>query len=223
MNAAGLYELDGFETTAATVSALHALGKYVVCYYSAGTYENWRSDASSFPAAVLGSSNGWPGEQWLDISQTAILEPIMVKRMQMCKSKGFDATDADNIDGYENSTGFPLTGAEQLTYDEYLPQQAHLLGLAAAQKNDPDQVAQMVNFFDFQVAEECYSYQECAQYSPYRQQGKLVVDIEYTNDGKASVSAATFASSVCPQDKGTLGFVPILTDLNLDAMPSFCP
>lgn len=33
---------------------------------SAGTFEDWRPDASQFKAADKGASNGWPGEAWID-------------------------------------------------------------------------------------------------------------------------------------------------------------
>ena len=36
---------------------------------------------------------------WLDIRQTNILAPIITARFQMCKDKGFDAIEADNVDG----------------------------------------------------------------------------------------------------------------------------
>jgi hypothetical protein len=32
-------------------------------------------------------------------------------RLDMCKAKGFDAVEPDNVDGYTNTTGFPLTKA----------------------------------------------------------------------------------------------------------------
>ncbi len=53
-----LYDLDLFDTDPATVAALHARGRKVVCYFSAGSYEDWRPDAAAFPPAVLGRSNG---------------------------------------------------------------------------------------------------------------------------------------------------------------------
>jgi hypothetical protein len=63
-----MYDIDGFNATAADVTALHTAGKKVVCYLSAGSYENWRSDAGQFPSAILGRNlDGWPGERWLDV------------------------------------------------------------------------------------------------------------------------------------------------------------
>jgi hypothetical protein len=66
-----------------------------------GFSEDWRPDAKQFPSSVLGRTNGWPGERWLDmdIRQTNVLAPIITARFQMCKDKGFDAIEADNVNG----------------------------------------------------------------------------------------------------------------------------
>ena len=44
-----LYDVDLFNTEQATIDDLHAQGKKVICYFSAGSYENWREDKDSFP------------------------------------------------------------------------------------------------------------------------------------------------------------------------------
>lgn len=144
--APAVYEIDGFDNPATTVAALHSKGAHVVCYIDVGAWENWRSDASNFPSSVLGSSAG-SGERWLDIRQLSVLEPLMTSRLQMCKSKGFDAVDPDNVDGYENSTGFPLTAQDQLTYNTWIAQESHAVGLGVALHNDNDQVAQLAPAF----------------------------------------------------------------------------
>jgi len=51
---AAVYDVDGFLTDAGTVAALHARGRRAVCYLNAGAYEDFRPDAATFPAAVLG-------------------------------------------------------------------------------------------------------------------------------------------------------------------------
>ena len=66
-----------------------------------------RPDAGAFPDAVKGDSNGWSGERWLDIRRLDVLGPIMQRRLDLCKQKGFDAVEPDNVDGYTNSTGLP--------------------------------------------------------------------------------------------------------------------
>ena len=137
---AAVFDIDGFDTPSSVVATLHGHGAHVVCYVSAGAWENWRPDAGRFPSSVLGSGNGWPGEKWLDIRQLAILRPIMAARFDICKAKGFDAVEPDNVDGYANSTGFPLTGAQQIAYNKMLAGLAHERGLRVGLKNDLDQV-----------------------------------------------------------------------------------
>ena len=173
------YDIDGFETSAATVRALHAAGRHVICYVDAGTWESFRPDASAFPKSVLGRGNGWPGERWLDIRRLSVLEPIMAARMRMCARKRFDAVEPDNIDGYSNRTGFPLTANQQLAFDEWLARQAHLLGLAVFEKNDPEQARRLEPYFDGVLDEQCNQYSECGSFRPYIESGKPVLNAEY--------------------------------------------
>lgn len=174
-----VYDIDGEAATTALVSAMHARGIKAICYLSAGTYENWRSDAKSFPASVKGKTNGWPGENWLDIRNLSVLSPIMTARFQNCKSKGFDAIEPDNIDGYTNSTGFPLTATNQITYNKFLADTAHSLGLSILLKNDGDQAAALEPYFDFGLVEECGRYSECNLFFPFRDANKAVFAAEY--------------------------------------------
>jgi len=204
--AVAAYDIDGFDNSAAEVSALHAAGKHAICYIDAGTWENWRSDAGSFPQSVLGSSNGWPGEKWLDISKLSVLAPIMTARLQMCAQKGFDAIEPDNIDGYQNSTGFPLTAQNQLSYNEWIANEAHALGLAVFQKNDPDQSSTLQPYFDGALDEQCNEYSECSSFQPYLTANKPVLNAEYS---------PSLYPSFCSADNGS-GIMGALYSVSLD-------
>ena len=174
--------ISGNNTTfnTAALSAIHAAGKKAICYLSAGTWENWRVDANQFPASVLGNKNGWPGEKWLDIRQTSILLPIMEARVQKCAQAGFDGVEWDNVDGYSNRTGFPLTAADQLTYNASLANLAHKYGLTVALKNDVEQVPDLASYFDYAINEQCQQYNECTSYSTnFINAGKTVFQVEY--------------------------------------------
>ena len=208
---ADVYDVDGFGTSAATVAALHARGRKVVCYVSVGSYEDFRPDRQRFPAVLLGRSDGWPGERWLDIRRTDLLRPIIAERFDMCRAKGFDAVEPDNVDGYANDTGFPLTAAEQLVFNRMVATLAHQRGLAVALKNDPDQVPQLVGDFDFAVVEQCAEYQECDQFEPFVAAGKAVFESEYNLP----------TSAFCPQTR-RLGFSAMLKHLALDAWREPC-
>ena len=174
-----LYANDGVTLNSTAVSAIHASGGHAVCYVDAGTWENWRPDAGAYPSSVKGLSNGWPGELWLDIRQTSVLLPIIDARVAKCVTAGFDAVEFDNVDGYTNTTGFPLTASDQLAFDTDLAGLAHARGLSVGLKNDLDQLGQLQGQFDFAINEQCAQFQECSAYDGWVAAGKAVVEVEY--------------------------------------------
>jgi hypothetical protein len=177
---ARVYDIDS-SVRRSVVTTLHAQGRKVICYISAGSWENFRPDAGDFPASVKGRAlDGWPGERWLDIRRTAVLRPIMAARLDVCRSKGFDGVEADNVEGYRNSTGFALTAADQLTYNLMIARLAHARGLAVGLKNDVGQVRRLEPDFDFAVNEQCVQYDECAPYAAFIAADKPVFHAEYS-------------------------------------------
>ena len=69
-----VYNLDLFETESEIISQLHERDIFVMCYFSAGAYEEWRADADQFPKEVLGKAmEDWEGEGWLDIRRIELL------------------------------------------------------------------------------------------------------------------------------------------------------
>jgi hypothetical protein len=209
-----MYDVDGFDASTALINAMHAQGTKAVCYLSAGTYEDWRPDAARFPADTLGGTNGWPGEKWLDISKVDELRPIMQGRVSMCQSKGFDAVEFDNVDGYTNQTGTKtkLTAAMQITYNSMLADLAHNAGISAGLKNDVDQVPQLSSVFDFAINEQCFQYSECGNYSTYFiAHGKAVFEVEYRLN----------TNQFCPQANAA-NFNALLKDVNLTAKRTAC-
>jgi hypothetical protein len=174
-----LYGADGRTPNKVAVEAIHHAGGYAICYVDAGTWESWRPDSRSFPRNRLGRSNGWPGERWLDIAHPRVLLDIMARRLMLCKEAGFDAVEFDNVDAYANATGFPISNAEQISYDRALAQLAAHLGLAAGLKNDPGQVRALEPLFAFAVDEQCIQFHFCAALSPFVAANKPVYDVEY--------------------------------------------
>lgn len=207
-----VYNIDLFDTSATTISTLKSKGKHVICYFSAGSYENWRPDTGKFPASVLGQNlDGWPGEKWLDVRQLDILIPIMRARMEMAATKGCHAVDPDNVDGYSNKTGFPLSYNDQLAFNIALTEAAHDLGLAIGLKNNVDQIKDLVTHYDFAVNEECFQWGECDALKPFVNAGKPVFGIEY------SLSSSSF----CPK-ANSMNFDFQKKKLSLDAWTETC-
>lgn len=178
-----MYDIDLFDAPQATIDELHGNGRIVICYFSAGSYEEWRSDAGDFPESVRGNPlDGWPGESWLDIRDLDTLGPIMEARLDLAAQKNCDGVEPDNVDGYSNDTGFPLTGNDQLTYNIWLATEAHNRGLSIGLKNDLDQIPQLLDHFDWALNEQCFQYEECDLLLPFVQAGKAVFGVEYEGE-----------------------------------------
>ncbi|WP_205623652.1 endo alpha-1,4 polygalactosaminidase [Desulfogranum japonicum] len=207
-----MYDVDLFDTSASMISLLKSQGKKVICYMSAGSWENYRDDANVFPEEVLGKYlDGWPDERWLDISRIDILGPIMLRRMDLAVEKGCDGIEPDNIDGYSNDSGFALTSEEQLTYNRWLAEAAHARNLSIGLKNDLDQVQDLVSYFDWALNEQCFQYDECDLLLPFVQAGKAVFGVEY------SLSTTTFCSQA-----NSMNFDWLKKNLSLDSWRVSC-
>jgi hypothetical protein len=180
---AQVVDLDLFDIRTQTVAALKAQGKRMICYMSAGSWENWRPDKNEFPAEVLGNAyDGWAGERWLDTRNLTVLGPIMRARLDLCKRKGFDAVDPDNVDGYQANTGFPLTRSDSIRYLRFLAREAHRRGLAIGLKNAGEISRFVLNDMDFAVTEDCYAQGWCRRSRNFIAVNKPVFAIEYTDN-----------------------------------------
>ena len=190
---AQVYDIDLFDNDATVVKTLHDQGREVICYISVGSREDWRPDAGQFPPKVLGKDyDGWPGEKWLDVRQIDLLAPVMLARLDLCKAKGFDAVEPDNIEIYDNDTGFPITYADQLAYARWLADEAHARGLAIGLKNAADMVADALPVFDFAITEDCFYQGWCDQILPFIEARKAVFAAEYTDTGVDFNAACTW-------------------------------
>lgn len=207
-----IYVIDGVETSSRTVRAISRAGGYPVCYVNAGAWEQWRPDSGRFEQRLLGDSDGWPGERYLDIRERAALMPIMSDRFKDCRRKGFKAVEADNVDAYENASGFPLDAADQLAYNRSLARAAHRLGLAIALKNDLSQTRQLAASFDFAIVEQCVEMNECKLIRPFTRRHKPVLVVEYSVSYRRLCSAAS-----------RYGFSGLLQNLELDRPGRPCP
>jgi len=211
---ADVYDIDLY-VDQAIIDELHVKGRKVICYMSVGSYEDWRPDKDNFPVEVLGKDyEGWPGEKWLDIRRIDLLSPIMLARLDICAAKGFDGVEPDNMQIWDNDTGFPLTADDQLRYALWLAEEAHKRGLAIGQKNAADQVKDLVNVYDFAITEDAFYDNWAKAMLPYIQAGKPVFAAEYTD------MPGDF-QEFCRQSE-VLGFSTILKNRGLDRWIETC-
>ncbi len=212
---ADVFELDLFETPHETIVSLHEAGKKVICYINVGAWEKYRPDADNFPTDVIGNKYiGWDGEYWLDISNYESFRSLISARFDLAASKGCDGIEPDNINGFQEDTGFSITAQDQLAYNIWLSEQAHLHSLSIGLKNNNQQVADLVDHFDFAIIEDCAVYSECTDFMPFIEQGKTVFQVEYTD--KFSSTAAFCSTAIAN------GYSSIFKNRELDAWVEPC-
>jgi len=174
-----IYDIDLFYSSKSLIRQLQSNNIKVICYFSAGSFEKGREDEVDFKANELGTVLiDWPDERWLDIRSTNVRD-IMKARLELAKQKGCDGVEPDNMDGYDNNSGFPLTANDQLNFNRFIAKESHARGLSVGLKNDLGQITELVDDFDFAVNEECFEFNECNTLKPFIDQGKAVLNAEY--------------------------------------------
>ena len=208
-----VYDLDLFDTPQATIDELRARGTKVICYFSAGSFEDWRPDQALYPRTAIGAPlDGWPGEFWIDTRDPGV-RSVLASRIDYALARGCDGIDPDNVDGYTQQSGFPLEAGHQLDFNRFLSQEARRRGLSVGLKNDPDQIAELITFFDWQINEQCFEYGECDKLAPFVDAGKPVWGLEY--------GSASRAAQIC-DDANARDFDTLVMRLELDGSRIAC-
>lgn len=180
------YDVDLFDVTDADMDALKSAGRTVICYFSAGTFEPWRSDVGHLPNNVKGGSLDPPfgDELWLDTNAAAVRE-LVKSRLDLAVRRGCDAVEPDNVDGYQNNHRLGLNAASQLAFNRFVADEAHARGLSVGLKNDLDQLAELEPHFDWALNEECVAFDECGVYvDNFVAANKAVFHAEYVAPGQ---------------------------------------
>lgn len=216
---APVYDIDMFDNPISTIEELHNLGRKVICYFSAGSYEDWRPDAKNFTKSDYGDAlDGWPGEYWVN-TKSENVRNIMTARLQLAKSKGCDGVDPDNVDAYNNKNGLGLTKADAVDYVTFLANGATALGMSVGLKNAGEIINNVLPLMQWSVNEQCEQYDECDTFQPFIENGKPVFHIEYP-DSAPNVTPAQKAT-YC-DDKTVAGFSTILKDMDLSDWIDAC-
>lgn len=189
-----MYDVDLVDAPDSALAAILGRGAALVCYFSAGTVEDWRDDAGDFDDAAIGDPlPEWEGERWLDITDSSVLA-VMELRLDLAVARGCTGVEPDNVDGYANDNGVGLNASEQLRYNRWLADEAHLRGLSVGLKNDLDQIDDLLPWFDWALNEECAAYDECGRLSAFTDNNQAAFHVEYVDDW---ADAADLALEVC--------------------------
>lgn len=198
------------------LAVLKARGIMTICYVSVGTLERTAPDRRDFPKEVIGNTyEDWPDERFLDIRRLDLLLPLMKARFEACKAMGFDAIEPDNLDVHDNDSGFEVSATHVVAYARLLAATAEGMGLKIGQKNVSDLTEELVDTFDFAIAESCYQDRTCKFYESYGRAGKPVFDAEYTDRPIHFTEACQIAEKY--------GLSMILKDRALTSPALWCP
>lgn len=208
------YDIDLFDTPQATIDALHAQGRKVICYFDTA-YEEWRPDAKKLAPYIGKPLDDWEGQAWVDIRKPGVFE-VMLSRLDLAKDKRCDAVDPDDVDAVDNDSGFPLTRQDQQSFIMRIAEAAHARGLGVGLKNALKDIGVLVAHVDFQVNEQCFEYGECGKLAPFVSAGKPVFNVEYTEDSLAEKGA-----EICPRALA-FQFSTLIKRLDLNAEQFAC-
>ncbi|MBU0894108.1 MAG: endo alpha-1,4 polygalactosaminidase [Nanoarchaeota archaeon] len=207
------WNFDLFDVPSETIQNLKDQGVKVMCYFSAGSYEDWRTDALEFPNECIGASNGWPGENWINTRCSEVRE-IMANRIDLGITKGCDGFDPDNMDAYGNGgAGFGLTEEDAIDYYNFLADYAHSNGAEIGLKNALTIIDDVLVNMDWAVNEQCFKYNECFYLEPVIAVGKPVFQVEYGGTSRAN--------KVCSR-ANELGFTTLIKKTSLNAFEISC-
>ncbi|KAL8764768.1 MAG: hypothetical protein Q9203_006908 [Teloschistes exilis] len=205
-----VYDIDLFNNTAATVSTLHAQNKKVICYFSAGSYEDWSPDHDRFDKNTIGNPlKDWPGEWWLDTNSQNV-KKIMSDRLDLAVQKGCDGVDPDNVDAYDNDNGLNLNVSDAVAYVSFLAMEARARNLSIGLKNAGTILPQIEPLMQWTVNEQCVEYDECELFGSFIEHGKPVFHIEYP-ESAPSISKQDVDKYCNPK-----AFSTVLKKMNLD-------
>jgi hypothetical protein len=186
-----LYDVDLFDTSTGDIQGLHAAGRRVICYVSVGTFEPWRSDASSFPAAALGNPlSDYPNERWLD-SRDGTVRSLMTARLDLAMQKQCDGVDLSNLSPDGSDSGFSLARTDVLDYGRRLTADAHGRGLAAGLGGGADVAADLEPGFQWALTNGCLAAGNCGAFASFQAARKVVFAVEF--------GTAADAPTICPR------------------------
>ncbi|PSF05277.1 endo alpha-1,4 polygalactosaminidase [Marinobacter fuscus] len=207
-----IYDIDLFSASSEIIQKIQSSGKKVICYFSAGTYEEYRDDKDKFLPEDLGNTvGGWEKERWLDVRSPNV-HRVMESRLDLAKEKGCDGVEPDNVDGHINKTGFKLTAADQLAYNKFIANESHKRELSVGLKNDLSQVNELLDYYDFAVNEECFQLGECDALLPFISDDKPVLNAEYL---RKYVENKSEREALCTESINNL-FSTLVLPLKLD-------
>ncbi|KAF2873126.1 glycoside hydrolase superfamily [Massariosphaeria phaeospora] len=168
--------------------------KKVICYFSAGSREDWRPGAAQFRPSDYGRNMIWKGENWVDVKSPRVRE-IMKARIELAAKSGCHAVDPDNVDGY----------SAYADYVNYLASVAKQNNLAIGLKNALAIIPAVLPNIQFAINEQCHEFGECTEYAQVSKANLAVFNVEYELKDCSHPTGVVLSSVFKPLDLDTVG------------------
>ncbi len=209
-----LYIVD-IETPRPVIQRLKSSGKTVICYFSAGTREAFRDDATDFPESALGAQlPNYPDERYVDIRDPTV-RSIMDRRVVSARDAGCAGIHPSGLAAFLENTELGFARGEQLDYDRWLASVAHERGLSIGLVDgDASLREELAPSFDWTLLWSCLTM-GCAAATPFVSAHKPALLVEYGDE--------TRAATVCPAAKRLKLSAIIKRSAELDAFRVGCP
>jgi len=168
------------------VGSVDNLGEYInklgrdkkfIAYLSIGSMEEYRSDAKLLKPFCKKKYKGYSQECWLDLTKWRSYIDIMYKRIDVIRTKGYNAFYLDNCAMFSQGLG---TLEENIEYLKSIARYSHFHGLKLACNNGYSMAEKIEPFMDFQVLESCNKYKECHFYDSFVKNNKPVHHLEFS-------------------------------------------
>jgi hypothetical protein len=208
-----VFTLD-LDTPPPVLGALRDAGRIVFCYFSAGTMEPFRDDASAFPEGSLGARlPDYPDERWVDVRDPAV-RSIMQERIARAAEVGCDGVHPSGLAGFRADSGLDFERTDQLAYNRWLSGVAHERGLSIGLvETDVELSEELVADFDWSVVWSCLEA-DCEAAAPFVALGKPGFLVEYGDESRTA--------DVCPKARALGLSAVIKRDADLDAFRAGC-
>lgn len=159
------------------ISDISSAGSTTIGYLSIGSAEKFRDDYDLLKPLAPKKMSGW-NEYWLDLNRYEEILPIMKKRLDEIKKKGFGGVYFDNFDVHGNYDRVSQEINEY--YALQLVNYSREIGLTyVGANNGLKMLANIGSHFDFHINESCFVYNECHYFDKMVELNHPVFHLEY--------------------------------------------
>jgi hypothetical protein len=135
----------------------------IFCHFAAGALGADDPGFSSLPENVIGNAvAGDSDRRWVDVRSEHVFKVALTQVLAAVEA-GCEGVVPANVDGHLYETGLSHNSTNWLAFNRHLANAARERGLTVLLKNNGAQAADLVEYFDGQLTENCFSVTGCSR------------------------------------------------------------